>query len=148
MYAGVTASYISDLNIPEVVTEIFPSEDDQPVLAVLPRSAGPGHQHGPQGGEPLTGPQVQSGVLGPSPGTGQVSAIKAAAVGGSSEPGGLGGVITAPVLQPRLPLQAVVDVVQLLPLAGVLPLELGHHLLGLRQLLEELRRNVGTGRLS
>ena len=56
MYAGVTASYISDLNIPEVVTEIFPSEDDQPVLAVLPRSAGPGHQHGPQGGEPLTGP--------------------------------------------------------------------------------------------
>ena len=51
--------------------------------------------------------------------------------------------ITASVLQPGLPLQAVVDAVQLLPLAEVLLLQLSHHLLGLRQLLQELGRNAG-----
>ena len=112
-------------------------------LTDSPWSPGPRDQPRPEGREPLAGPQVQPGVLGARPAPAQISPVEAAAVGSPSEPGGLGGMVTAPVLHPRLTLQALVDVVQLLPLAEVLLLQLGHQVLRLRQLLQELGGNAG-----
>ena len=56
--------------------------------------------------------------------------------------------VTAPVLHPRLLLQALLYVLQLLPLGLVLLLELGHQVLRLGQLLQELRWNLWRLRLS